>query len=63
VFDLRVDPREEVDVKDFYPWVISVMDEIVAEYEASLELHPRVPGGIDDRYTRPPRGSGSPVAT
>ena len=63
LFDLRVDPREEIDVADFYPWVISVMDGIVAEYEASLELHPRVPGGIDDPYTPPPRGSGSPVAT
>jgi arylsulfatase len=63
VFDLRVDPREEVDVKDFNPWVVSVMDGIVAEYEKSLEIHPRVPGGVDDPYTPPPRGSGSPVAT
>jgi arylsulfatase len=63
LFDLRVDPREEIDVKDFYPWVISVMDGIVAGYEASLELHPRVPGGIDDPYEPPPAGSGSPVAT
>jgi len=63
LFDLRVDPREEIDVKDFYPWVISVMDGIVADYEASLEVHPRVPGGIDDPYVPPPAGSGSPVAT
>ena len=63
LFDLRVDPREEIDVKDFYPWVISVMDGIVAEYEASLEVHPRVPGGIDDPYVPPPAGSGSPVST
>jgi len=63
LFDLRVDPREEIDVKDFYPWVISIMDGIVADYEASLEVHPRVPGGIDDPYNPPPAGSGSPVAT
>ena len=63
LFDLRVDPREEIDVKDFYPWVISVMDGIVADYEASLVVHPRVPGGIDDPYVPPPKGSGSPVAT
>ena len=63
LFDLRVDPREEIDVKDFYPWVISVMDGIVAEYEASLEIHPRVPGGIDDPYVPPPRGSGTAVAS
>jgi hypothetical protein len=63
LFDLRVDPREEIDVKDYYPWVISVMDGIVAEYEASLVVHPRVPGGIDDPYEPPPPGSGEPVAT
>jgi len=63
LFDLRVDPREEIDVKDHYPWVISVMDGIVADYEASLEIHPRVPGGIDDPYVPPTRGSGSPVST
>ncbi len=63
LFDLRVDPREEIDVKDFYPWVISIMDGIVAEYEASLEVHPRVPGGIDDPYLPPLAGSGEPVKT
>jgi len=63
LFDLRVDPREEIDVKDFYPWVISKMDGIVADYEASLKVHPRVPGGIDDPYVPPPKGSGKPVAT
>jgi arylsulfatase A-like enzyme len=62
LFDLRVDPREEIDVKDYYPWVISIMDKIVAEYEASLIEHPRVPGGIDDPYIPPPAGSGKPVA-
>jgi arylsulfatase len=63
LFDLRVDPREEIDVKDFYPWVISVMDGIVGDYEASLERHPRVPGGAPDPYVPPARGSGGPVAT
>jgi hypothetical protein len=63
LFDLRVDPREEIDVKDFYPSVVSVMDGIVAKYEKSLELHPRVPGDADDPYTPPPRGSGTPTAT
>ena len=63
LFDLGVDPREEIDVKDFYPWVISAMDGIVADYEASLVRHPRVPGDADDPYVPPPAGSGSPVAT
>ena len=59
LFDLRVDPREETDVKDFYPWVISIMDRVVAEYEASLRTYPRVPGGAADPYTPPPAGSGA----
>jgi hypothetical protein len=63
LFDLRVDPREETDVKDFYPWVISIMDGIVADYESSLRVHPRVPSGAKDPYTPPPAGSGSPVST
>jgi hypothetical protein len=63
LFDLRVDPQEETDVADFYPWVISVMDSIVADYEASLETYPRVPAGIDDPYVPPARGSGSPAQT
>ena len=63
LFDLSVDPREEIDVKDFYPGVVTVMDSIVAEFESSLIRHPRVPGGIDDPYEPPPRGSGEPVAT
>ncbi len=63
LFDLGVDPREEIDVKDFYPWVITVMDAIVAEYEASLVEHPRVPPLIDDPYLPPAKGSGSKVET
>ena len=63
LFDLSVDPREEIDVKDFYPGVITVMDSIVAAYEATLVQHPRVPGGIDDPYEPPPPGSGSPIPT
>jgi arylsulfatase len=63
LFDLGVDAREEIDVKDFYPWVISAIDGEVAKYEASLVLHPRVPGDVDDPYSPPPAGSGAPVAT
>jgi arylsulfatase len=63
LFDLRVDPREENDVKDFYPWVIGIMDGIVADYEASLIRHPRVPADIDDPYIPPKKGSGKAVAT
>ncbi len=52
---LRSDPKEETDVKDFNPWVMSVMDRIVAEFEASTEVYPNVPRGTDDPYTPPRR--------
>jgi len=63
LFDLRVDPREEIDVKDHYPWVIGIMDRIVADYEASLIKYPRTPANAADPYTPPPVGSGRPVVT
>lgn len=63
LFDLRVDPREEVDVKEFYPWVIGVMDRIVGEFETSLIKYPRTPANAPDPYTPPPVGSGRPVST
>jgi arylsulfatase len=55
LFNLRSDPKEETDVKDFNPWLMSVMDKIVAEYEASTEVYPNVPRGTDDPYTPPQR--------
>ncbi len=65
LFDLRVDPTEEFDVKDFYPWVIPVMDGIVKEYENSLIKHPKVAASANaaDPYLPPPTGSGTPIAT
>jgi arylsulfatase A-like enzyme len=65
LFDLRVDPSEEIDVKDYYPWVIGIMDGIVKEYEASLIKYPRVTASANlaDPYLPPPAGSGNPVAT
>jgi arylsulfatase A-like enzyme len=42
LFDLRVDPQEEIDVKDHYPWVIGIMDSIVKAYELSLVQFPRI---------------------
>jgi hypothetical protein len=61
LFDLRVDPGEENDVKDYYPWVVGIMDNIVKQYEESLIQYPRVPASAQDPYTAPAKGSGSPV--
>ncbi len=65
LFDLRVDPQEEIDVKDQYPWVIGIMDAIVKEYEESLIQFPRVSAeaNLSDPYMPPPLGSGKNVAT
>ncbi|WP_430935841.1 sulfatase-like hydrolase/transferase [Saccharicrinis sp. 156] len=65
LFDLRVDPQEEIDVKDYYPWVIGVMDSIVNEYELSLVQYPRVSASANeaDPYLPPKVGSGSLIPT
>lgn len=55
LFNLRSDPKEETDVKDFNPWVIGVMDRIVAEFEASTEVYPIIPRGTADPYIPPQR--------
>ncbi|MBO0323681.1 sulfatase-like hydrolase/transferase [Muricauda sp. CAU 1633] len=63
LFDLQVDPREETDMKDYYPWVIGIMDSIVKDYEDSLVKYPRVPESANEAepYTPAPVGSGKPV--
>ena len=65
LFDLRVDPQEEIDVKDYYPWVLGIMDSIVKEYEMSLVIHPRVSAQANsaDPYIPPPAGSGKIIPT
>ncbi|MCB0488074.1 MAG: sulfatase-like hydrolase/transferase [Cyclobacteriaceae bacterium] len=60
VFDLGADPTEETDVKDYFPWVVSIADGIVKKYEESLEKYPRVPANQADPYT--PANAGKPVA-
>jgi len=65
LFDLRVDPREEIDVKDYYPGVIGIMDSIVKEYETTFIKYPRVTASANaaDPYLPPKIGSGEPVKT
>ncbi|MCB0658161.1 MAG: sulfatase-like hydrolase/transferase [Saprospiraceae bacterium] len=61
LFDLRVDPREEFDVKDYYPWVIGIMDSLVRDYEKSLIKEPRVPANATDPFNPSNSGSGQTV--
>jgi arylsulfatase len=56
LFNLRTDPREESDVKDFNPWAISVMDKLVADFLATTQRYPHVPPNARDPYVPPPRG-------
>ncbi len=56
LFDLRSDPKEESDIKDFNPWVVSVMDSIVAEYAESTRIFPNVPVDATDPWSPTPRG-------
>jgi arylsulfatase A-like enzyme len=51
LFNLRSDPKEETDVKDFNPGVKSVIDKIVADFMASTAAFPNVPMDAPDPYT------------
>lgn len=54
LFDLRADPSEEIDVKDYQPWAIGMMDKVVGDFEKTLETYPRVPADAADPYTPVP---------
>jgi hypothetical protein len=55
---LKVDPQEENDVKNFYPWVIGVMDSIVRTYELSLIDFPLVPASANLEEPYVPKSAG-----
>ena len=54
LFNLRTDPKEETDIKDFNPWVVSVIDDIVRKFWMTVDKHPLIPVGTPDPYI-PPR--------
>ena len=54
LFNLRSDPREETDIKDFEPGVIGAIEKVLAEFQASVDDYPHVPGNARDPYS--PRG-------
>lgn len=55
LFNLRSDPKEETDVKDFNPWAQGVMDRIVADFTATTAKYPHVPANAPDPYEPPKR--------
>jgi arylsulfatase len=54
LFNLRSDPKEETDIKDFNPWAIGVMDKIVADFMETTKKYPNVPANAPDPYKPPP---------
>ena len=57
LFNLRSDPKEETDVKDFNPGVKAHIDGIVAVFMASTQRYPNVPQGAPDPYLPPATAS------
>ena len=57
LFNLRSDPKEETDIKDFNPGVKAHIDGIVAEFMASTQRYPNVPQGAPDPYLPPATAS------
>ena len=53
LFNLRSDPKEETDVKDFNPEVKGRIDGIVADFMESTRRFPNVPQGAPDPYVPP----------
>ena len=53
LFNLRSDPGEETDVKDANPWMQSLADKIVADFEATAARYPHVPPNTPDPYLPP----------
>ena len=53
LFNLLSDPKEETDIKDVNPWVQSVMDRIVDEFNATIQRYPHVPPSTPDPYQPP----------
>ena len=54
LFNLRSDPKEETDIKEFNPAVISAMDKIVADFMATTRRYPNVPPNTPDPYVPRP---------
>jgi hypothetical protein len=55
LFNLRSDPKEETDIKDFNPWVISAIDSIVKNFWTTVDDYPLIPVGGPDPYAPPGR--------
>jgi arylsulfatase len=55
LFNLRSDPKEETDIKDYNPWVESAIAKLVSDFRATFAKYPVIPVGTPDPYTPPQR--------
>ncbi|OLE82320.1 MAG: hypothetical protein AUF76_09870 [Acidobacteria bacterium 13_1_20CM_2_65_9] len=53
LFNLLSDPKEDTDIKDANPWVQSVTDRILNEFNATIQRYPHVPPNAPDPYLPP----------
>jgi arylsulfatase A-like enzyme len=53
LFNLLSDPKEETDIKDGNPWALSVMDKLIADFNATTAKYPHVPPNTPDPYVPP----------
>jgi arylsulfatase len=53
LFNLLSDPKEETDIKDANPWVQSLTDRIVNEFDETTKRYPHVPRNAADPYLPP----------
>jgi len=53
LFNLRSDPKEEMDIKDANPWVPSAIGKLVDDFWATVDKYPLIPVGTADPYVPP----------
>jgi arylsulfatase A-like enzyme len=59
LFNLRSDPKEETDIKEFNPAVLNRVERIVADFWATTRRYPNVPRAAPDPYVPPGRTGGA----
>jgi arylsulfatase A-like enzyme len=61
LFNLRYDPKEETDIKDFNPWAERVMQKVITDFDATLARYPLIPPDTPDPYVPPTAGAAPPT--
>ncbi|MEW5916311.1 MAG: arylsulfatase [Gemmatimonadota bacterium] len=51
LFNLRSDPKEETDIKDYNPWALTAIAKLVNDFRTTFDKYPVIPVGTPDPYT------------